>query len=383
MATLDASGLTIRTQAEIFDEIAAEAKATIDPELDVSAESVAGQILTICSAKIRESEEGLLAVYSARSPRDATLAGLDALCALTGTRRRAATKGRVTLTVTLAGSTTLTAGAIASVAGQPQNRWVTLTDVANPGGSPGGFDVVAEAENTGAIVANAATITTIATPSAGWTAVTNTLDATSGRNLETDPELRIRREQELSRPGTAPADAIRADVLDVDDVTYCRVYENTSDTTDGDGIPPHSIEVLVLGGAQDEIALQIWRSKAAGIGTYGTTTETVEDSLGNPRTVKFTRPSTLSLYVAVTVDAGDGYAGDAAVKAAIVAAGIERYTVGDDVKASHFYEAVLAVVGVEDCSVLVGTSGPGAATSVSVGPRQVASFDTTRVTVTS
>jgi uncharacterized phage protein gp47/JayE len=383
VATLDATGLSIATLEEIRAEIDADQRADIDATLDPADEQLLGQLNGIVASRIRETLELQQLVYNARAPGGATFAALDNVCAITGTRRDRATKGTVTLTLTVTEGNTVPAGSVASVDGQAENRWVTLTDAVGVLAPSGDYEVEAEAETAGAIAAPAGTITTIATPTGGWLAVTNALDAEQGTEDEEDPALRLRREEELARVGSSPLDAIRAELLDVADVTYVRLYENVTDTTDGEGLPPHSVEAVVLGGTDDDVALALWQAKAGGIRTHGTTTESITDTLGESRTVKFTRPADVEIYLEVTVVLGAGYAGDPALKAAVVAAGLARYAPGDDVKASHFYAAALAVTGVTDVAVLVGITAPGALLSVTVDPRELARFDTSRVTVVS
>ena len=42
-----------------------------------------------------------------------------------------------------------------------------------------------------------------------------------------------------------------------------------NDTTDAAGRPPHSIEIVVQGGTDEDVANIIWKNKAGGIRAYG------------------------------------------------------------------------------------------------------------------
>jgi len=68
-----------------------------------------------------------------------------------------------------------------------------------------------------------------------------------------------------------------------------------------DGIPAHSIEVVVDGGDDSEIAEQILTNKAAGIGTYGDVAVDVPDAFGNIITVRFNRPQHVYVWLKVVV----------------------------------------------------------------------------------
>lgn len=383
MAGLTSTGFVEKSAAEILEEINAAQRASPDlgADWDTSAESPQGQMNAIVADALGELWELAGAVYRARDPRGATFAALDALAAITGTSRAAATKGTVTLRVTVALGRTLPAGSIAHVAGQPSNRWATLAPVVGTGSAQ---DVAAEAELAGAVQANAGTITAIATPVTGWTAVTNTLDAVPGRAADSDPELRDRRDRELQGAATSPVGALAADVAKVANVTQVVAWENASDVT-ADGIPPHAVEVMVLGGVDGAIAQAIWDGKAAGIATHGSTSATVVDAQGTSRTVRFTRPVDLAAWVKaeVTYDPAlyGGTTGDSLVKSAIYTLGTSQLA-GQVLRETAIVKAVLAVPGVLDVVVTLGTVSTALRRgNITPGVRQRAAIDTARIDV--
>lgn len=380
-AGLSSTGFAAKAAVEIADEMAATQRATIDPTLDTSAESVVGNLNAVTATKLRELWELAELVYGARSPRNASFAALDDLCAITGTTRAPATKGTVSLRLTVAAGRTIPAGSVAHVAGDTTNRWVTLANAVNSTGSSAQITVAAEAESAGVFLAYAGTLTTIATPVSGWTSVTNLADATPGRAVETDAALRLRREREIQGPGAGTVGAITAALSAVASVRQAVVFENPTDAT-VDGIPPHAFEALVLGGTDANIRAALWAAKPAGIRAYGSTSGTTLDTEGVARTVAFTRPTELAVYVTLAVGARrDTYAGDAAVKAAVVAWG-DTLLAGDPVRIARIIETVMGVAGVEDVVAFVGlASGAVFAVNLAVLLRQRATFDTSRVTV--
>lgn len=387
MSGLETTGWVPKTVTEIVAEIETDLRAALGDDLDTSAESVIGQIIAIQATREAELWELVGAVYNARVPSGASGAALEALAALCpGIDRAAATKGTATLSVTLSAGVTLPAGSVASVTGEPSNRWVTTESVTNGTGSPATVSVAAEAETAGRLVANAGTITVIATPVTGWTAVTNAADATPGTEVETDAALRVRRERTLQRAGSSPLDAIAAEVAEVAGVTQCVAWENATDHTDSAGRPPHSVEVMVLGGDDEDVARAIWSAKAAGIETYGTETPvTFTDDRGVSRTVRFSRPTDLDVYatVIVVVDPAT-FEGATAVKEALVAA-MENLRAGEVARNSAMVAALLDVVGVRDAVVYTGDSSSltlQTRDNLAPGERERCAFDTSRVEVT-
>ena len=248
------------------------------------------------------------------------------------------------------------------------------------------YDVVsAQAEETGPIPAFAFSVTAIETPVTNWQGVNNPNDHTRlGTNLETDPALRIRREQSVAKPGRSPIDDMRAELLDLDGVTSCTIFENASDAT-VDNLPPKSIEVLIEGGADQAITDTIGSTKTAGGETIGTTSGTYVDTHGDSHTLKHSRPELVSIWVTVPlVKDPNVYPtdGDAQVKDLIVELG-DALGLGRDVVASQLESFVWQIPGVLDVGpILIRTSSPPiASTTIVLSARQRASFDTSRTTV--
>lgn len=401
----------------------------------------AQRLLAIVAERLAEVWELAEDVYAAFDPDGAVDDALDALCALTGTTREPASESTVTLTLTGTSATVVPSGSTVETASTAiefttdedatlaelvawanttayvlddrrsngGNSYICITAGTSAGsGGPtttadditdgtvhwrylgegtAAVDVAATATATGPLVATSGDLTEIVTPVSGWLGVTNLLDADLGTDLETDEDLRVRRGDELAGGGASTADAIRAAVLDVADVTTCRVFYNDSDVTDADGVPPHAVEVLVQGGADQDIWDALLASVAAGIATHGDEAGTAEDSEGVSHDVYFSRPEARTVYAEIVLTKDpDTYPtdGDAQVKAAIVALE-DVLGVGYDVTASRVSAAVFGVTGVLDVTdVDIGTSAaPPDGTTITVSTRQVATFDTSRITVTS
>ena len=79
-------GYVRKTQKEFFDEIVAEARATVDPEFDDAPDSATGQVVGIMSDKYAEADEVMEAVYGSLGEGASGIA-LDRLSALTNTFR--------------------------------------------------------------------------------------------------------------------------------------------------------------------------------------------------------------------------------------------------------------------------------------------------------
>jgi uncharacterized phage protein gp47/JayE len=262
------------------------------------------------------------------------------------------------------------------------------------GAGTGAVDAVAASVDQGAIVGASGDITTIATPVGGWSNVVNLLDATLGAAVQTDASLRATRTAELSSSGAGTPDAIRAAVLKVSGVTTCTVFNNatsSSVTMDGDTMPPNSMEALVQGGADADIAAALFAEWPGGIAYAGTTSVTVTDSQGQPQVVQFSRPTTTPIYVtiSVTVDATQFSSGGTTAIAEAIADWGNGLAVGRDAVAAALGAQAFTVPGVLDVprsgslgGTLIDTSAsPSSDATVVIGSRHLATYDTSRIVV--
>jgi len=390
-----AAGLQIKTVQEILDELSARQKADIDATLNTAADSPLGQINGIFASQLREAWEVVEVAYNGFNPDAAEGFLLEKLSALTGTVKRPATKSTVTLTCDLDLGTALVAGThFAHVVGAPDNRWTPADDYT--AGVAGAQSVDFEAEDAGAVPANAGTITVIATPVVGWNSVTNAADAYTGREADDDPILRLRREQELRATGSATVDAIRADLLafevdGVQSIEQASVFENVTDVVDATGLPGKSIECVIYDGSppaltNNQIAQAIFDTKPAGILAFGLESGVATDSQGGFHTIGFTRPTEKQVWIEmfVSVNIATGYAGAAALKAALVALNTSDLQQGRDVIANRLIDVAMGFAGIFDMysppqlgfAILpVGTA------NLSISEREIARLDTARIVI--
>lgn len=441
---LTSTGFLAKTLEIVRDEINAALTDFFGPSLDLE-NGLLARLVGIMAEHYAELWELAEAVNSSQDPDKATQAALDALCLLTGTFRIEAAYSLVTLTLTgtptsivpaasraststtgkkfltkagatiaAAGAWTITTGYTVGVRVTNASRvyqcitggtsagsggpTTTSTDITDGtvhwrylGEGTGVIDVEAQASETGIVIAVSGDINVIETPVGGWQSVVNLLDATVGFETQEDEALRLSREEELSQAGTSTVAAIRAGLLAVEGVTSVTVFENTSDVTDVDGMPPHSVEALVRGGEDEKIGEVLLEQVAAGVLSTGTDSIGVYDTEGVLHTMGFSRPEEINIGVDVVLvkdPATYPADGDAQVKAAIVAFG-NAQKCGKNAVASSILAQAFKVAGVLDVTTceISSVAAPGTppaptvSTTVSIAPRQLAVFDTSWITV--
>lgn len=211
-----------------------------------------------------------------------------------------------------------------------------------------------ECEDFGRISLAINALKNIQTPVSGWISVINELSPTLGRDLETDEELKERRNSSLNIIGAGTLEAIKARILNVSGVTSASIIENAT-SQEVNGMPPHSFEALVTDGDDYEIAKTIWEAKGAGIETYGDVEIEIKDSDGGSQFVYFSRPELVYIYVDVTLAKSADFPpdGDTTIKNNIVSQ-ISKLTVGQDVLYQALFSAIYSVRGVTSAIVEIG-----------------------------
>ncbi len=389
-----AGGLTIDgfiapTVEELVTDLNTRFLANIDAGLDLAPDQPFGQVVGILAEKFAEVWELQATLYNALNPDAAEGRLLDNVSAISGSRRRSATYSLVTATVNLNGSgTTLPAGTIASVANQPNNRWVLLTPVTNSTLIAANFTSYWRSEQPGPFSANSATLTVKETPVVGWNTISNPADGIPGIPQDTDAVLRVERENELTASGSGTDDSVRAKVLLVTGVVQCYVYENDTMVTDADGIPPKSYRVVIWDGIgasanNAEIAQTIWNSKPSGVSTYGAVAANAVDSRGNSRVVYFDRAIQVPIYLSVTTTPGTTPGQRTAVKAAMAAYALATQNLGVDVVALAYRAEAITVAGITDAPTLtLGIApSPVGTGNITISGLQIATISTTNILV--
>lgn len=260
---------------------------------------------------------------------------------------------------------------------------VTITETT--AGSLPSVDVAVEAESAGRILAYAGTLNVIEDSVSGLDSVTNAADINPGQEIETDAEAVERRQRSLST-GKATLNAIYRAVLEINEVTDAKIYENDTDTTDGAGRPPHSIQAVVLGGDDQDIIDAIGESKGAGAATYGAESGYYVSEQGTSHLIYFDRPTEVPIYITVniTTDADFPADGQTALQQWIAEYGSETFTVGDVVAYYKLYAQIddSEIAGIVSGTMTIGlTASPVGTSNITIDETEIATFDTANIVV--
>jgi len=229
----------------------------------------------------------------------------------------------------------------------------------------------------------------------GWSDVNNIVPGSTGRDQETDDELRLRYNLGVFRLGAATLESIKANIQqNVPGLLSLEVYENEDDVVDSDGRIPHCIEVIAYGGDPQVIATQIFLTKAAGIDTFGDVHVVVTDSSNFPHDIYFNRPTPIYIWVNVDVflynEEAFSDAGTTQIKQIVTDTG-NSFGIGKDVIVQRLFGPIYAgVTGIGKMVITVAsetdpTTVPAAGdysdNNIAIDARELSQFDITHVAV--
>lgn len=204
---------------------------------------------------------------------------------------------------------------------------------------------------------------------------TNTV-ITGGRYKETDEELRQRFKESSAVLGKATNRAIKSALLNVNGVSEVILTENDSSSV-VNGQPAHSIEAVVIGGSDLEVAETLYDVKGAGIELFGNTSIIIKDVNNQDLGIPFTRVSNVFVWVFVEYvkypEEEFPLNGEQLIKDSVNTY-INDLNAGKDVLVGRIEANIYNnVSGVEDIKVsLFSSNNPNAQPSYSIDPIRIA-----------
>ena len=336
---IDDAGLHLPTYADIRDDLVNQFKKIYGQDIYLENDSQDYQMISAFALKTYDTMQLLQIVYNNRSPKTAVGTGLDSIVKLNGIRRKEASHSTCEVVITGTKGTLIAAGVIEDEMG---NQWSLPADIILPDTT---MRVTATCRALGAVEAASGTLNKIVNPQKGWTAVTNTAIAVPGLPVESDEQLRYRQSLSVAAPSRNMLESTIAGIAGVLGVTRYRVYDNDTNMTDKNGIPGHSIAAIVEGGADKDIAEQIYLRKGPGGGTYGNVAISYTTESGSDTTVRFSRPTYVVIDANIEIAPASGYT---SLVFDSIKSNVERYvealSIGDDVTVTGMLTAVYAAV---------------------------------------
>lgn len=333
-AQVTAAGISAPTYDEIKQSLEESFQAIYGSDIYIAPDSQDGQLIAVFAQAIYDCNQQMLAVYNSFRPTYARDAGLSSIVKINGIRRKSASFSTAVGTVGGVTGTLITSGVVQDNNG---NKWNLPASVTIP--LAGVISVTVTAQNAGAIAAPAGTIHKIATPTFGWQTFVSTSDSVAGQPIESDAALRKRQTVAAGLPNITPLSGVVAALAALPGVTRVRVYENSSNSPDVDGIPARNISVVIEGGDILQVATTIGQKKTPGSGTYGSTSQVYTDPVTSiSYTINFYVLAEQSVTVELSVQPGVGW--NSTIGVAIqnaVSAYVNGLGIGADVQISRLW----------------------------------------------
>ncbi|MBP6018806.1 MAG: baseplate J/gp47 family protein [Burkholderiaceae bacterium] len=353
-------------------------RAIYGDDINTDPDTPDGQMIGLIAQIKADLEELGEAIYRALDPDHAGGVWLEQRVAYAGLLRRRSAYSylrRVALAGT-PGEPVLTASVVQD---ESKQRWQLVADaVFAPDGS-----VRADFRSVekGAFELSDGVELEIITKTRGWSGAVTTEPAEVGAEEERDPVLLNRFYKSRSRGAQNSVDGIEANIGQLPDVREVICLENDGDSTDEDGVPRKSINVIVDGGNDADIAQVIFDYKTAGTGMRGDVQVNVIDKRGRTRPTRFDRPAEVDCGVYIEVERNADYTAidTDAIKAAIVAT---AFLTGQDVQHSRMYSPINTVPGFWVSLLKIGRVGSALAESnIAIGVREKARFSAVDIEV--
>lgn len=273
-----------------------------DPALNIDPTSPMGQVITAMAAEIiaKDNEVAYLAEQNNLNISEGRY--LDALVSLYFLSRKLSEPTIVQCLCSGLKGTFIPYGAI--VQDTDGNQYRHNVALGATIGDDGTVLTTFSAVDHGALEVQSGAVNQIVTVTPGWDSVTNPEGGVTGRDRESDAELRTRYRQSVAINSIGNTATIESNIAEIDGVIDVQVLENVgseADTQYGVNVPAHGIAVCVFGGEDAAIAEAIYKTKMGGTSMDGNTEVTFTDTefSSTAYTYPIYRPTVQNFYVKV------------------------------------------------------------------------------------
>lgn len=352
-ATIGPNGLQIPSLQDIIDFLSNGFRTIYGADINLNPNTADGQMIALQAQAIFDTYQQMANVYTTFDPDQATGINLDRDCAYNNVQRQPGSYTQQLVAITNSGSITLTGLDVSpnfpyTVSDTQGNQYQLITTITLS--TPGTTALAFEATVLGPIQSAPNTITVPVTVLPGVTSINNPTGPSSiGVNEESDPSLRIRRQNSTALPSKGYLQGLLGALLDVDGVSYAFIHENTGSSVDGTGTAGHSIWCIVdITGSdvsliQSEVAEAIYVKRNAGCGLRGSDTVNVPQVDGTTFAVEFDTSIYQNLWFRAEVDAITGVIDRSYIASSVLAAFGNSYGIGASADSSSIVAYIKAI----------------------------------------
>ncbi|OHT23307.1 baseplate J/gp47 family protein [Providencia stuartii] len=303
MLQITETGIVSDRLTHVHQRLTAGFKQIYGDDINLDADTPDGQMIGLFSKEIDNINQAIAMIVQMLDPYKAMGSWLEQRAMYAGIVRRGAEYSYLDDVVITGKQGTVVAKG-SRFTDDNRARWVTTSEVIL--GPTGSARVNMRSSELGAFSLAAEKMLTMDTVTVGIDKVMTTKAAKEGAFTETDGNLLLRFMRSHSINNHDDYKGLEGALLDLPDVKQARVYENFTHLTDEKGIPPHSLNAVVIGGSDDAIGLTILKKKIGGCGVFGSISNT-QHYAGGMRTVKFDRAQPVNIQVKLLIERVGGF----------------------------------------------------------------------------
>lgn len=326
------NGLVTQELDEILTSLVTQFRSIYGQDINLEQNSPDGQWLNILAQEKKDILDLFTSYYNNLDPDRVVGIPQQILYKLNGLTINAYTYSYVYVTVNISEDVTLQGlddnienadGTGYTVRDTNGNRWI-LAETQEL--SAGSYTLNFRSAELGSITTLANTVNIMETVLKGVTSVNNpAANYITGNQGETSAQFRQRRNRAMAVPSQGFEESLQSQMLNLPNVTQCKVYNNREDTTEDD-IPPHTTWVIVEGGSSDDIGRVIYNNLPPGIPMKGTQSVEITKQNGDIETVYYDLPLAVPLYIRATIQSFDAAPDEDYIKSQL--AGALDYEIG-------------------------------------------------------
>ena len=249
---IDANGITIDSLEDLITKYSDTLRDIYGSDIVLDPESPDGLLVNFLAQVTRDASEFAVKLYNAESINSAVGSLLDQKVAWFGLTRKPASYSYVNVNITTINNVNLVG--MDSNTNPPPNIYTVQDNAGNNYYLASSVSLSANtttacsfrAENSGAVLVGAGTITTPVSYNQYITAINNpSSQYITGSEEESDTELKWRLKSSYYLPSQGFCDSLKATLLTYDDIEDAFVKDNPTNATDSYGIDPYSVWVIV------------------------------------------------------------------------------------------------------------------------------------------
>ncbi|NUE95374.1 baseplate J/gp47 family protein [Gilliamella sp. ESL0232] len=297
MLQITDKGVEIDDLYTIQNRLVSAFKSIYGENVNLDSDTPDGQLLGLFSQELANIHQAVSFIVQMLDPYQATGHWLEQRAMYAGITRITASYSYID-EVIFTGSPKTTIPNNSIYIDKNKNKWVTTEPIML--NDLGSARVKFRSLELGNYTVNALDEFTASTIIIGVDKVTANTKSYGGVDEETDAQLLKRFMLSHSINNYDDRRGIQSALMNITGVTKCVVYENYTNKKDEKGVPAHSFNAVILGGADEKIAEVITKKKIGGCGLFGEIeTSYLLDDI--PRRVYFDRPKKIDVNVSMVI----------------------------------------------------------------------------------